>query len=113
MFREHLETKVGVPVLLSAGPRYLQYFEQVYKGGPSEGLFLILTGEPAADIEIPGAGYTFGQLQLALALGDFDALESRQKFVVRLHFTRESGQSLSEVEQILQRALSHTRPYES
>jgi len=40
----------------------------------STGLFLILTSEPAEDIDIPGAGYTFGQLQLALALSDFQSL---------------------------------------
>lgn len=71
--------RLGIPVILSSGPRYLQSFDQVYKGGPSKGLFLILTGEPVEDIAIPGAGYTFRQLQLALALGDFDSLESGPK----------------------------------
>jgi hypothetical protein len=32
---------------------------------------------------MPGAGYAFGQLQLALALGDFEALKSRQKLALR------------------------------
>jgi hypothetical protein len=30
--REHLASSRGIPVLLSSGPRYLRYFEQVYKG---------------------------------------------------------------------------------
>jgi transaldolase/glucose-6-phosphate isomerase len=86
--REQLASKLGIPVLLSFGPRYLHDFGQVYKGGPSKGLFLMLTGEPDQDIAIPGAGYTFGQLQLCLALGDFESLASRKKLAVRLHLTR-------------------------
>jgi transaldolase/glucose-6-phosphate isomerase len=107
--REQLASRLGIPVLLSSGPRYLHYFEQVYKGGPSKGLFLILTSEPAVDVVIPGAGYTFGQLQLALALGDFDSLESRQKLVLRLHLTQSLEQGLAEVEQVIQQALGNTR----
>ena len=107
--REQLASKLGIPVLLSAGPRYLHYFEQVYKGGPSKGIFLILTSEPVDDIAIPGAGYTFGQLQLALAIGDFDTLESRQKLVIRLHLTPSLQEGLAEVEQVVQQALGNTR----
>ncbi len=104
--REQLAARLGMPVLLSTGPRYLNYFEQVYKGGPAKGLFLMLTSEPTEDIVIPGAGYTFGQLQLALALGDFESLESRQKLVVRLHLAQGLEQGLADVEQAVQQALS-------
>jgi transaldolase / glucose-6-phosphate isomerase len=107
--REQIASRLGIPVLLSAGPRYLPYFEQVYKGGPSKGMFLILTGDAVEDISIPGAGYTFGQLQLALAMGDFDALESRQKLVIRLHLTRGAESGLDQVEQVIQQALTNTR----
>ena len=101
--REKLESKLGIPVLLSSGPRYLRYFEQVYKGGPPKGLFLIITSEATEDLAIPGAGYTFGQLQLALALSDFESLESRRKMAVRLHLTRGLEQGLAELEQIAQK----------
>ena len=107
--REQIAAWLGMPVLVSAGPRYLHYFEQVYKGGPAKGLFLMLTSEPAEDIVIPGAGYTFGQLQLALALGDFESLEARQKFVLRIHSTQEIVPSLAEVEQAVHQALGRTR----
>jgi hypothetical protein len=39
--REQLVARLGIPVSLSAGPRYLRNFEQVYKGGPSRELFFI------------------------------------------------------------------------
>ena len=106
---EQIAAWLGIPVLLSTGPRYLHYFEQVYKGGPAKGLFLMLTSEPAEDIVIPGAGYTFGQLQLALALGDCESLEARQKLALRLHLMQESVPGLAEVEQAIQLALGKTR----
>jgi glucose-6-phosphate isomerase len=107
--REELSSVLEVPVLVSSGPRYLHYFEKVYKGGPSKGIFLMLTAEATQDLAIPGAGYTFGKLQLALAMGEFDALESRRKLVLRLHLTRGIEQGLSDVEQVIQQALSNTR----
>ena len=99
--REHLASRYGIPVLLSSGPRYLRYFEQVYKGGPDKGLFLMLTGESAEDVAIPGAGYTFGQLQVALALADFESLEIRRKLAMRLHLTQGLERGLAEIEQTI------------
>jgi transaldolase / glucose-6-phosphate isomerase len=107
--RDLLARKLEMPVLLSKGPRYLHYFEQVYKGGPSDGLFVVLTGESVEDLPIPGAGYTFGQLHMALALGDFEALQSRQKLAIRLHLTGVLENDLADVEQFFQQSLSNTR----
>jgi glucose-6-phosphate isomerase len=99
--REHLAASRGIPVLLSSGPRYLRYFEQVYKGGPDKGLFLMLTSESTADVAIPGAAYTFGQLQTALALADFESLEIRRKLAMRLHLSQGLEQGLAEIEQAI------------
>jgi transaldolase / glucose-6-phosphate isomerase len=99
--REHLASSRGIPVLLSSGPRYLRYFEQVYKGGPEKGLFLMLTSESTADVAIPGAGYTFGQLHMALALADLESLEMRRKLAMRLHLTQGLEQGLAEIEQVI------------
>jgi glucose-6-phosphate isomerase len=107
--REHLVLKLGIPVLLNFGPRYLHYLGQVYKGGPPKGLFLLLTSEAQQDIEIPGAGYSFGQLQMALALGDFESLESRGKLVVHLHFAEGIERGLAQLEQVILHALRNIR----
>ena len=64
---------------------------------------MILTTEPAEDIGVPGAGYTFGQLQLALALSDFESLESRRKLVMQLHCIQGLEQGLSELELVVQK----------
>ncbi|MGH2744610.1 MAG: hypothetical protein ACRDSN_04005, partial [Pseudonocardiaceae bacterium] len=52
------------------GPRYLHSTGQFHKGGPPTGLFLELVNDGDEDVEIPEAGYTFGQLKNAQATGD-------------------------------------------
>jgi len=61
----------------------------------------MLTSEPTADVAIPGAGYTFGQLQMALALADFESFEARRKLAMRLHLTQGLEQGLIDIEQTL------------
>jgi transaldolase / glucose-6-phosphate isomerase len=101
--REELASRLQIPVLLSSGTRYLRKFRASIQGWTIPGLFLILTTEPAEDIGIPGAGYTFGQLQLALALSDFESLELRHMLVMQLHFTQGLEQGLTELEHLVQK----------
>lgn len=61
----------------------------------------MLTSESTMDVAIPGAGYTFGQLQMALALADFESFEMRRKLAMRLHFTQGLEQGLAEIEQTI------------
>ncbi len=107
--RERLESTFGLPVLVTPGPRYLHGIGQVYKGGPTKGLFLLLTADPVNDIVIPGADYSFGQLQLALALGDFESLGRRRRPVIRLHLTRGAQKGLPQLESILDKVLGDRR----
>jgi transaldolase/glucose-6-phosphate isomerase len=107
--RNQIASRLGIPALLSFGPRYLHHLGQVFQGGPSKGLFLMITGEPSQDISIPGAGYSFGQLQMALALGDFDSLERHHRPVLRLHLTEGAESGLGKLENVLQQALRNVR----
>ena len=66
------------------GPRYLHSTGQLHKGG-LPGRFIQLTESPAADLEVPGRGYTFGQLLAAQAQGDREALQARGRRVLHLH----------------------------
>ncbi len=68
--RATLGERLLLPVLLGYGPRYMHSIGQLYKGGPASGMFLVITSEKAGDVPIPGAKYTFGQLEMAQALGD-------------------------------------------
>jgi transaldolase/glucose-6-phosphate isomerase len=107
--RDRLEATLGLPTLLTPGPRYLQSIGQIYLGGPPKGLFLLLTAAPAKDLAIPGADYSFGQLQLALALGEFESLGRRRSPVIRLHLSGGAEQGLNQLAAILSNALGKNR----
>lgn len=90
--RAELADRTGAPVTWGWGPRFLHSTGQFHKGGRQTGVFLQITGENEADLEIPGREFTFAGLQAAQAAGDRQALESRERPLVRLHLTdRERG----------------------
>jgi transaldolase / glucose-6-phosphate isomerase len=65
--------------LFGYGPRYLHSSGQLHKGGADNGVFIVLTNKPKKDIIIAGESYTFGQLEMAQAIGDFNALEAKKR----------------------------------
>jgi glucose-6-phosphate isomerase len=85
--RDALALRTPHAVTFGWGPRFLHSTGQFHKGGPPVGAFLQITGANAFDIEVPDRPFSFGRLQLAQALGDLQALESRSRPVVRLHLT--------------------------
>jgi len=72
------------PVTVGYGPRFLHSTGQLHKGGPATGAFLQIETEDERDVAVPVAGYTFGRLKLAQALGDLEALTSRGRNVLRV-----------------------------
>ena len=78
--RTHFATTVGF------GPRFLHSTGQLHKGGKNNGLFLQITAEPTKDVAIPNEGITFGVLERAQALGDLEALQARNRRILRVHF---------------------------
>jgi glucose-6-phosphate isomerase len=85
--RDAFAERIAHPVTFGWGPRFLHSTGQYHKGGPPVGVFLQITGADAFDIEVPGRPFSFGRLQLAQALGDSQAIESRSRPLVRLHLT--------------------------
>lgn len=85
--RALLALRTNRPVTFGWGPRLLHSTGQYHKGGPQNGVFLQITGAVAEDVPVPGRPYTLGRLQLAQALGDLGALETRGRPAVRLHLT--------------------------
>ena len=84
--RERLRLLQEAATCFGYGPRYLHSTGQLHKGGPDNGLFVMLTvGHGKDDLPIPGADYSFGQLELAQALGDMAALEAHGRRAMRLH----------------------------
>lgn len=92
--RELLKAATKSATTLSYGPRYLHSSGQFHKGGPDNGLFVILTNEAAKDIIIIGENYTFWQLEMAQALGDFEALDTKNRRVLRIHLKHPLDKSL-------------------
>lgn len=108
--RALLTDHLRLPVLLGYGPRYLHSIGQLYKGGPPTGMFLVLTATKSEDPIVPGANYTFGQLQMAQALGDIEALVRRGKPVLRLHLARGVETGLPALREVFQTLLAASRP---
>ncbi|MBI5287185.1 MAG: hypothetical protein HY878_06305 [Deltaproteobacteria bacterium] len=83
--RMALRDRLRLATTIGYGPRFLHSTGQLHKGGPRKGLFLQLIDVPEKDIEVPSAGYTFGTLIHAQALGDFHALKQQGHRVLRVN----------------------------
>jgi transaldolase/glucose-6-phosphate isomerase len=67
------------------GPRFLHSTGQAYKGGPNTGVFLQITCDDPADLDVPGHGYSFGVVKAAQARGDLEVLVERGRRALRVH----------------------------
>ena len=76
---------------LGFGPRFQHSTGQLHKGGPNIGLFIQIVADPVQDVKIPTQGMTFGTLERAQALGDFEALIAHGRRVLRIHLPEPSA----------------------
>ena len=103
-FRAAVAAKARCAATIGYGPRYLHSTGQLHKGGPNTGVFVIVTAEPAHDAPVPGEDYTFGILQMAQALGDFQSLNRLGRRVLHAHLPRRNPALLQRLtQQILNR----------
>jgi glucose-6-phosphate isomerase len=72
--RAAIRGRTGCANTFGYGPRFQHSTGQMHKGGPKTGIFLQLVHDGPEDVEIPGAGYTFGTLKNAAAIGDMNTL---------------------------------------
>ena len=86
--RSYIRDKTKCAVTLGFGPRFLHSTGQLHKGGANNALFLQITADAEADIEIPTQDMSFGTLELAQALGDYEALRAQGRRVLRVHLTK-------------------------
>lgn len=103
--RTLVRDRLRIATTIGYGPRYLHSTGQLHKGGMGEGLFLLLTSDPAEDTGIPGQPYTFGMLNRAQALGDLEALRKHRRRVIRVHLSGEVPAALSALEEMLKSEL--------
>jgi len=81
--RKAIQTRTGIATTSGYGPRFLHSTGQYHKGGPETGIFLQITSDATQDIHY--GDLTFGQLERAQALGDYDSLADRKRRIVRIH----------------------------
>ena len=103
--RERIRQKTHLAVTPGFGPRYLHSTGQLHKGGPNNGVFILITAPHTEDLAVPQEPYTFGQLELAQAMGDFEALESKARWLIHLRLENLSAQALDKACSQLENAL--------
>jgi transaldolase/glucose-6-phosphate isomerase len=97
----------GAATAIGFGPRFLHSTGQLHKGGPNSGVFLEITAEDAADLEVPGRKIRFGALKDAQALGDFEVLCERHRRALRLHVADgDAVAGLARVRQLVESVLA-------
>ncbi|MFQ5354238.1 MAG: glucose-6-phosphate isomerase, partial [Thermodesulfobacteriota bacterium] len=101
-----LMLKTGRAVQAGFGPRYLHSTGQIHKGGPNSGIYLIFTHSEADDLKIPGAAFTFSELELSQAYGDMEALMKRGRRVVLFEAASSSAAGYKEAVKIISEALA-------
>ena len=75
--RKSITKNSGKSVCYGTGPGYLHSIGQLFKGGPPNIFVYGFIDIPKKDIHVPNQDFTFGQLFLAQALGDFTEMKKR------------------------------------
>jgi hypothetical protein len=87
--------------MLGFGPRYLHSTGQLHKGGANNGVFLIVTAPAENDLPVPDAPYSFGILEMAQAVGDFQSLDRASRRAAHVHLPDRSADSLARLVNLL------------
>jgi transaldolase/glucose-6-phosphate isomerase len=95
-----------VATCLGFGPRFLHSTGQAYKGGPNTGVFLQITCDDPADLQVPGQKYTFGVVKAAQARGDLDVLAERDRRALRIHLGPHVAAGLTSLKDAVRQALA-------
>jgi hypothetical protein len=102
---EHMRAQValekGVATTFGYGPRFLHSTGQLHKGGPNTGVFLQITSEGGADVEVPGKPYDFATLKDAQAAGDLAVLQERDRRVIRVDLGDDVAGNLGRLQEMI------------
>lgn len=103
--RHGVADKCGVVSCLEVGPRYLHSTGQLQKGGPNNGVFLILSADELKDIPLSREAESLGMLAKAQAAGDLLTLADRGRRCVHLHLPDNSGVTLRALSEVVVKVL--------
>jgi glucose-6-phosphate isomerase len=96
-FRMSVRDRTANATMFGYGPRYLHSTGQLHKGGPSTGVFVLVTAAPTVDVPIPDQGFSFGTLEMAQALGDFASLNATGRRAIHVHLPSPEPHTLDRV----------------
>ena len=82
--RNALLKRTRLATTLGFGPRFLHSTGQLHKGGPNTVFAIQVVDEPQQDLPVPETDYTFATLIEAQAMGDYRALQQRERKVLRI-----------------------------
>ncbi len=94
----------GKPICLELGPRYLHSTGQLHKGGPNTGVFVVVTTEDSADVDVPGGEWTLRDLYRAQSSGDIATLAARERRVAMVVLPDASDASIERFAEALRQA---------
>jgi hypothetical protein len=103
--RRSIGERTGCATMFGYGPRYLHSTGQLHKGGPNTGVFLVVAGSPDDDLPIPDEGFTFGVLEMAQAIGDFQSLDRAGRRALFVHLPGRALNRLDDISHALLAAL--------
>ena len=105
LIRHTFARDLGVVSCLEIGPRYLHSTGQMQKGGPNNGVYLIVSADEMKDIPLPDwTAPSLASLAKAQACGDLKVLSERGRRVVHVHLPDNSGATLRVLAEMVQHA---------
>jgi len=99
--RLKLSARSGCATMFGFGPRYLHSTGQLHKGGANNCLIIQIVGKHQKQLQVPGQIYGFSELEYAQALGDFQALDAKNRRAVQLRIEPSFLNGLNEIEKLL------------
>ena len=99
--RDGVASRFPCATMFGYGPRYLHSTGQLHKGGANNGVFIVVTVEADEDLAIPDQPFSFGVLELAQGLGDYQSLERTGRRALYVHLPRRDPALLGEVVDVL------------
>jgi hypothetical protein len=102
--RAAIGARTACATMLGYGPRYLHSTGQLHKGGANNGVFLVVAAEASDDLPIPGERFSFGVLEMAQAIGDFQSLDRTGRRAMLIHLPTRDPERLRHVLETLLKA---------
>lgn len=102
--RQNLTEALGQPVALAFDLPSRDLYGDLLRSEFIHGLCVMVTADSTVDMPVPGADYSFAQLNRALELGEFESLATDDRFVIRLHLSSTEPEALIALEHLFDQA---------